>query len=58
MKDKKIKDKRERRNIYIKVMYTHWETLLVLYILGNTIVIQGYLLNLEKLMWVNFYDFI
>jgi hypothetical protein len=55
MKDKKIKEEREKRNVYTKIMYR--EPLLVPYTLANIVATQGCWLNLGKLMWVNFCDF-
>jgi hypothetical protein len=48
IKDKKMKDERRKSNVYIKIMYR--ESLLVPYILGNTIaIIEGWL-NIKNLM--------
>jgi hypothetical protein len=43
-----MKDEREKRNVYIKIMYR--EPLLVTYTLGNTITTLKDWLNIENLM--------
>jgi hypothetical protein len=50
-----MKDEKEKRNVYIKIMYR--KLLLVPYTLGNTVTILEGMLNIGNLMLVGFCGF-